>query len=112
MKCHVTCILLCLLVIISHVNAQTTRTEILFDDDWKFFKGDVASAEQPSFDDTSWRAVDLPHDWSIENLPNQTPGKVIGPFSKESQGTTATAYTLGGIGWYRKVFTLSAKEKY
>lgn len=112
MKYSITYILFCLLVIASPVHAQTTRSEILFDDDWKFFKGDVPGAEQPSFDDKAWRAIDLPHDWSIESLPNQTPGKVVGPFSKESIGTTATAYTIGGIGWYRKTFTFNASEKY
>ena len=111
MKYLVSSILLYLLLV-SHVNAQLTRTEMQFDDDWKFFKGDVAGAEQPSFDDKAWRSIDLPHDWSIESLPNPIPGKIIGPFSKESPGTTATAYTIGGTGWYRKTFTLDASDKF
>jgi beta-galactosidase len=84
----------------------------LFDNNWKFYLGDVKGAEKPSFNDKSWRDIDLPHDWSIENLPGQTPGKVVGPFSNESIGTTATGYTVGGTGWYRKTFTLNPKEKY
>ena len=92
--------------------AQTTRHESLFDGGWKFYRGDVAGAEQPSFDDKSWRDIDLPHDWSIENLPGQKPGEVVGPFSKESIGTTATGYTVGGTGWYRKTFTLPASDKF
>lgn len=105
-------VILLYLFFISHVNAQTTRTEILFDDDWKFYRGDAPGAELPAFDDATWRSIDLPHDWSIEKLPNQSPGKVIGPFSKDSPGTTATAYTIGGTGWYRKNFTLNADDRY
>ena len=37
-----------------------------FDDNWKFFLGDSPKASNVDFDDTSWRSLDLPHDWSIE----------------------------------------------
>lgn len=40
-----------------------------FDSDWRFWRGDVPDAQQPKFDDSSWRVLDLPHDWSIEDLP-------------------------------------------
>ncbi|MBP8605628.1 MAG: DUF4982 domain-containing protein [Phycisphaerae bacterium] len=40
-----------------------------FDSDWRFFRGDAAGAQQPDYDDTSWPVLDLPHDWSIEDLP-------------------------------------------
>ena len=83
----------------------------LFDNNWKFCLGDTKGAENPSFNDKTWRDIDLPHDWSIEKLPDQEPGKIVGPFSKESIGTTATGYTVGGIAWYRKTFTLNAKVK-
>jgi len=36
---------------------------------WRFYRGELPGAEQPSFNDQSWRKVDLPHDWSIEDLP-------------------------------------------
>ena len=88
--------------------AQPSRSEISFDDNWKFYKGDLSGAETKEFNDESWRMVDLPHDWSIEYLPNQSPGEVIGPFSKQSPGSTATGYTLGGTAWYRKTFSLKA----
>lgn len=91
--------------------SQDPRVEQLFDDGWKFYKGDPKGAEKPSFNDRSWRDIDLPHDWSIEKLPGQEPGKVVGPFHKESKGTTATAYTLGGTAWYRKTFVLEPHEK-
>lgn len=91
---------------------QPSRVESLFDDDWKFHLSDVQGAQEPSFNDDDWRSLDLPHDWSIENLPNQEPGKVIGPFSKESIGTTATGYTVGGTAWYRKSFTLNDDNRF
>ncbi len=46
--------------------------ERLFDSDWLFHKGDSPDAEKPSFDDSRWRKLDLPHDWSIEDLPTET----------------------------------------
>ena len=42
---------------------------ILFDDDWRFHRGGAQRAEAPGFDDSKWRNVDLPHDWSIEDMP-------------------------------------------
>src|ERR1035437_9580472 len=92
-----------------HAYSQSVSGEMQFDNNWKFFLGDAKGAESPSFNDKSWRNIDLPHDWSIEKLSRQETGKVIGPFSKESKGTTATGYTVGGVGWYRKTFTLDAK---
>jgi len=93
-------------------NSASIERKQLFDDNWKFFLGDVKGAEKNSFIDKSWRDIDLPHDWSIENLPGQEPGKVVGPFSKTSIGTTATGYTVGGTAWYRKTFTFDSKEKF
>jgi len=101
-----------LITVACQQNSQTTRNQSSFDDDWKFNCGNIEGAEQLSFNDASWRIVDLPHDWSIENLPDQKSGEVVGPFSKESIGTTATGYTVGGTGWYRKTFTLPANEKF
>jgi beta-galactosidase len=112
MKSRITSVLLFLVCIASLGHAQLSRNQMLFDDGWKFYLGDIKGAEKPSFNDKAWRDIDLPHDWSIENLPGQEPGKVVGPFSKESIGTTATGYTVGGIGWYRKIFTLSPKENF
>lgn len=106
-------ILLTVLCCVSYIaGAQNVRYESLFDDNWKFHKGDIAGASAPAFNDGSWRSVDLPHDWSIEKLPNQQPGEVVGPFSKSSIGATATGYTVGGTAWYRKTFTLKAAEPY
>ena len=40
-----------------------------FDAGWLFLCADAPGAEIPAFDDASWRILDLPHDWSIEDLP-------------------------------------------
>jgi beta-galactosidase len=92
--------------------------EQLFDLGWRFLRGDIAGAESSGFDDSAWRKVDLPHDWSIEDLtPNaeaagqgtiwvggNAPTR-IGPFDVAlSQGQEATGWVVGGIGWYRKHF--------
>ena len=37
-----------------------------FDRDWRFHLGDVENGQNAAFDDTSWRQLDVPHDWSIE----------------------------------------------
>ncbi len=112
MRTTLTLILLSSMFLSCSENKQLSRIEILFDDDWKFQLGDVQGAENPLLKDDTWRSIDLPHDWSIETLPNQETGKVIGPFSKESIGTTATGYTVGGTAWYRKTFTLDKDQRF
>ena len=49
--------------------ATTLQRDILIDSDWRFFLGDVPQARDPAFDDSAWRMLDLPHDWSIEDRP-------------------------------------------
>ncbi|MFT3827269.1 MAG: beta-galactosidase GalB [Chitinophagaceae bacterium] len=71
-----------------------------FDNNWKFHLGDVQGAEQPGFADAGWRALDLPHDWSIE-----------GAFDEKNPATTGGGALPGGMGWYRKQFTLPATLK-
>ena len=66
-----------------------------FDFDWRFSKGDFATAMMPAFDDAAWRQVNVPHDWSSE-----------GPFSGEHG--SGNGYAPGGIGWYRKHFRLDS----
>jgi hypothetical protein len=50
-------------------STRPLREERALTSDWKFLRGDPSGAEQPSLDDANWRSVDLPHDWSIEDLP-------------------------------------------
>jgi len=83
-----------------------TDREQNFDSDWKFQLGDAPGAETATFDDSQWRQLDLPHDWSIEDLPTAEGKNQIGPFSEDSEGKGSTGHVVGGTGWYRKTFTL------
>lgn len=86
------------------VSAQSSvRSTVLFDDDWRFHRGGALGAEQISFNDSTWRRVDLPHDWSIENLPGKTT-----PFDPDAISQVNGGFTTGGTGWYRKAFTVPA----
>jgi beta-galactosidase len=90
-------------------NISDTRM-LSFDDKWRFIKADPEGAENVTFDDSDWRNLDLPHDWSIENLPNQS-DSAKGPFTKASPYKMRTGYTIGGTAWYRKTFTLDELER-
>lgn len=73
----------------------------LLDSDWRFQKGGALKAEDPKYDDSKWRVINLPHDWSIENLPNSN-----SPFSQEALSQVNGGFTTGGTGWYRKSFVI------
>lgn len=86
--------------------AGVTR-DVPFDDGWRFHRGDAPGADRPGFDDSAWRTLDLPHDWSIENQASPDGVKRPGPFDKElSAGKVSTGWVVGGTGWYRKRFRL------
>jgi beta-galactosidase len=91
--------------------AVFSKREMNFDSGWKFYRGTISGAEIASFDDSQWRTLDLPHDWSIEDLPAIDGKKQIGPFSEDSPGKGSTGHVLGGIGWYRKTFTLDKSNE-
>ena len=101
---------LLLLSTLPSLNMKASERKSLFDRNWYFYRGDVRNAESPVYNDSAWRKVDLPHDWSIEPLENQEPDKVVGPFSRESVGGFATGQTVGGKGWYRKTFIISPED--
>ncbi len=73
--------------------ASAERIVRRLDFGWKFIKGDPAGAQGPAYDDSGWRDVQIPHDWSIE-----------GPY--DANWASATAYLPAGTGWYRKTFEL------
>jgi len=108
-------ILLSLLITGFSCNEQVKRYKnprtISFDDSWRFIKENPDGAENSAFDDSGWRILDLPHDWSIEDLQEQIPDSIIGPFSKASVGKKATGYTIGGTAWYRKQFKLTRQHR-
>ena len=70
-----------------------------FSESWKFHLGDLSEASEEQFDDSGWRELDIPHDWAFEN-----------GFSPDGAQEDKGGYTSGGIGWYRKHFSLIANE--
>lgn len=72
-----------------------------FNDGWLFSLADDSAAVAPAYNDSTWRRLELPHDWSIEQ-----------PYSPYL--ASCTGYLPGGIGWYRKHFTVedSAAKHY
>lgn len=91
------------------LKAQYRQSEMNFDDDWLFARyglqadgsraDEPAALEAPALDDSGWRSLDLPHDWAIE-----------GPFRADLDGYTGKL-PWKGIGWYRKHFKVSAKDR-
>ena len=74
-------------------NYSAAKRDVNFNDNWKFYLGDASGAEEPAFDDSKWEHVNLPHDYSIEQ-----------EYSTKMEAESG--YLPGGIGWYRKSFTL------
>ncbi|MFL5744197.1 MAG: glycoside hydrolase family 2 TIM barrel-domain containing protein, partial [Niastella sp.] len=80
--------------------AQSARVREDFDNNWTFHLGEVAHAKDADFNDASWRKLNLPHDWSIEL-----------PFDSTSPTNNSGGCLRGGLGWYRKTFTIPATDK-
>lgn len=72
---------------------EEARTVEDFNFDWSFTLGDKKAYSAPDYNDTDWRQLHLPHDWSIE-----------GEFSRKHRTTTAGGALPAGVGWYRKSF--------
>jgi beta-galactosidase len=66
-----------------------TRVDTILNSGWTFQKADVTGAEAPTFDDSAWTQLDLPHTWN----------------ALDGQDGPATPY-YRGIGWYRKHYTV------
>ncbi len=93
--------LLFLLQAFIQLQAQTgSRTIASFNKDWKFYLGNVSNVNDPEFDDSHWRTLNLPHDWSIE-----------GKFDEKNPAGTGGGALPGGLGWYRKTFIVPASSK-
>lgn len=85
------------LVYISTVDNPALRVQN-FNENWKFYLGDASGADGEQFDDSSWKNVDLPHDYSIDQ-------------EYTTAGEAESGYKLGGIGWYRKNFKVDESLK-
>jgi beta-galactosidase len=77
------------------LTAESPRLRENFDLSWFFQRGDAPGAERPGFDASAWRALDLPHDFSVE-----------GPFDSKAVVGAPGGYLPGDIAWYRKTFRL------
>jgi beta-galactosidase len=94
------------LLLYNDSNSQTIESRItLFNFGWRFHRGGALGAESPGFDDTSWRQIDLPHDWSIEDLPGTE-----SPYNPAAISQVNGGFTTCGTGWYRKTFTVQAGQ--
>ena len=69
---------------------------------WKFHLGDAGKgASSSSYNDSQWRILNIPHDWSIE-----------GTYKQFENGTDwQSGFLPAGISWYRKTFTIPSKWK-
>ena len=74
-------------------SSQSLQRETDFNADWKFYRGTSSTAQNPIFDDSGWKSVSLPHDFSISQ-------------SFTTSGEAESGFLPGGTGWYRKHFTL------
>lgn len=84
----------CLALVLCLLTALTTWAQKqLFNDGWTFRygDGDVQSVAQQ----TGWKAVNLPHDWSITM-----------PFSEKNASGNDGGYLPTGTGWYQKTFNV------
>ena len=94
-------LVLCMLCALasSGVYAQVSfGTAEKFNDSWKFILKDDPAMVKNDFDDSKWRKLDLPHDWSVEGQLSPTLA-------------SCTGYLPGGIAWYRKHFEVKDNAK-
>ena len=90
-----------LAAIILGAQSLSARERQSFDKGWLFTLADSAGMEKSAYVDASWRHLNLPHDWAIE-----------GDFSPSNPSGASGGALPGGIGWYRKHFTVNSKEKF
>ena len=95
-------IALCVLLLTASFSFANSRPgkRVSFNQDWRFQLGDVANGQSETVNDAQWRQLNLPHDWSIE-----------GEFSETNPAGTGGGALPGGVGWYRKTFTIPITAK-
>ena len=64
------------------------RVHEVFNQDWKFNKGEAGEEHSVSFNDGDWRNLNLPHDWAIE-----------GPFDKANDTRTGGSVISAVEDW-------------
>ena len=91
---------LAIIMLMAGAQSLSARESQLFDKGWLFTLADSVGMEQVNYVDINWRHLDLPHDWAIE-----------GDFSPANPSGASGGALPGGIGWYRKHFSVNPKEK-
>lgn len=92
------------------LGARAQRTEVLLEDDWRFYLGESDEAYSVSFDDSLWETVSIPHDWAITGPFDRSIDlqKVAVSQNFETVETWKTGRSGGlpyiGTGWYRRTF--------
>ncbi len=79
------------------VGAAERKTSI--NDGWTFSLDADSTAVAVGFDDSAWRVVNLPHDWSVEQR-----------FDRNAPAGNDGAYLPTGTGWYRTGLNLPAES--
>ncbi|MGJ5641330.1 glycoside hydrolase family 2 TIM barrel-domain containing protein [Formosa sp. S-31] len=80
------------------VSGETSAREVNFSNNWQFYL--AAHASDSISEHTNWRILNVPHDWSIE-----------GEFKKDHPADLGGGYLPGGLGWYKKTFTVEDANK-
>lgn len=81
-------------------SGQIMDLHLNFNTDWRFYLGESPGFFAPEFDDSSWRLLTVPHDWSIE-----------GQFNPDDPNGASGGFLPTGIGCYRKTFILPEGSK-
>jgi beta-galactosidase len=97
---------------LSHVAGQGRHRQ-LFDDNWRFKAGEVVDGQKPDLAAADWEKVNLPHDYMIEGKGTAHGDKpeMHGSFNRNSPGGGGNGYLDGGVGWYRKTFSMCPSQK-
>ena len=90
-----------LAILLLGAQSLSARDRQSFDKDWLFVLADSAGMQKSEYADGHWRSLNLPHDWAIE-----------GDFAPSNPSGASGGALPGGIGWYRKHFSVNPKEKY
>ena len=101
-----------------NTSTPSSRERMSLDRGWLFHEGDIpfpvvtghqpsydnakagssSGAASPEYDDSSWKQVNLPHDWAVEQ-----------PF--DPKANLAEGFRARGMGWYRKYFRLDPADR-
>lgn len=80
-------------VYLNHYSGMSRSIE--FNNDWKFYLGEAPGAEAKVYNDAEWTTLNVPHDYSIDQ-------------EYTNSGEAESGYRPGGVGWYRKAFTVDS----